>query len=299
MTQVLHPDARQYVDWFIAEMLFCDVAPTEVAFLTDASEDDCDLLVRERVYAADLSNFANAFRPRPYRPAKWLEHVTVEGWPINRGPEASYVITPTGECFWRFQPAHLAQTTQATRPVASVHLDGNRDEELLQNLDLARETYLEEEFLDRTLEEALSDRIQQFVSAMNVLGIQPDDQEFCYTLEGSWPDLPDATVLYSIDPDDDATITRLPLTAATGLTTAGWLLKPSYCPDVFTTPCFVATATGAIIPLHPLGDSTSGEPPQSLTPISMRVRTAEDRDLCEAALQALEDTMQAMGIDLD
>ncbi|MDA2991240.1 MAG: hypothetical protein O3B27_06765, partial [Actinomycetota bacterium] len=211
----------------------------------------------------------------------------------------SYVITPTGECFWRFQPAHLAQTAQATQPVSSVHLDGNRDEELLHKLDCARESYLEESFQDQALELTLSDRIQQFVSAMNALGIQPEDQQFCYTLEGTWADLPDATVLYSLDPDDDATITRLPLTATTGLTTAGWLLKPSDCQDVFTTPCFVATPKGSIIPLHPLGDPTSGEPPQSLTPISTRVRTAEDRSISEAALAALEDTMQSMGIDLD
>ena len=287
--------AQDYVDWFITEMRFYDVPPAEVAFLTDSTEEDCDFLFWEHMYRT--ASLYDPRLPRPYRPAKWLYHVTVEGWEVECGPAAAYVVTPAGECFWRFQPGHLMSATESMRPVSSVQLVGNQDSALIHTLECGRESYLDRVFEVGRIEQEIAEAIPQFIAAMNQLGVAPREQDFFYSLEGAWPDLPAATVLHALH--GDASITRLPLTATTGLTAVGWLVEPHMCAEPLLAPCFVITPTGSVLPLHATGDSGRDLPPSSLTPISTAIQDDYDLRVCDAFLCALQDTMQAWGIDLD
>ena len=284
--------AQECVDRFITEMRYYDIPPVEVAFLTDSTEEDCDVVLWEWMYReADLYD---PDRPKPYRPAKWLSHVTVEGWTIEHGPEASYVVTPAGECFWRFQPAHLATATKPMRPVSAVPLVGNHDSALITAVEFGRESHVAVKFEAGRIEYRIAELIPHFIAAMNTLGVAPTEQDFWYTLEGEWPDLDDdAVVLYSLEGDD--VITRLPLTATTGLTTVGWLVGPNTRED----PSFIITPDGSVFPLHVNGDWDNAQPPTSLTPISTTIHDDFDMRVCDAFLCVLEETLLEWGIELE
>lgn len=283
--------AQECVDWFITEMRFYNIPPVEVAFLTDSTEEDCDVLIWEPMYRAaalyDLS------LPRPYRPAKLLNHVTVEGWVVEYGPEAAYVVTPDGELFWRFQPGHLATATKPMRPVSAVPLAGNYDSALIHILECGRELHVDHAYEAARIERRIAAGIPQFIAAMNERGVAPTEQDFWYHLEGEWPDLPNANVLYALD--SDAVITRFALTATTGLTAVGWLVGSGACEE----PAFVITPDGSVLSLHASGDSETGQPPSSLTPISTTIPDVYDMRVCEAFLCCLEETLQAWGIEID
>ena len=283
--------AKECVDWFITEMRFYDIAPVEVAFVTDSTEEDCDVLVWESWYSTAYLDDPSL--PRPYRPAKWLHHVTVEGWTVESGPAAAYVVTPAGECFWRFQPGHLTAATKPMRPVSAVTLAGNYDGTLIGALECGRDKHVYRGHEAGRIEVAIARAIPQFIDAMNKLGVAPTEQNFWYSLEGEWSDLPNANILYALD--GDAVITRLPLTATTGLTAVGWVVGPNTCED----PSFVITPDGSVLPLHANGDWDSGDPPSSLAPISTTIRDEYDMRVGDAFLCAVEETLQAWGIELN
>lgn len=292
--------AQDYVDWFIAEMSFHDLSPTTIRFLTDVPEEDCDFAIWETIYIYRSSDLHDATKPRPYRPAKWLNHVTVEGWEVNCGPEASYVITPAGECFWRFQPDHLAQATKPMGPVSSVHLRGNQDPELIRILDSAREGYIDEASERRRIELEIADGLPQFLSAVDKLGIPPTSHTFFYTLDGEWPEVAGATVLACDDEDSGVKITRIPLADCQAVTNPkGWLVANSRRPDLIAEPAFVVTPEGSIFTLHQIGDSVTGEPPRALTPLPTKITDDTSMEMCETFVSMMEDTLKAWGFELE